>query len=193
MRQNFIQLDFMDINDAVVGKNIIVRFINKDGKHTEFVHLQELRNLVDDINSFIITYQSRYTASKVHAATRKRRVVNRLIRKVNKLTDEAKRWRMTALRIAARTNQVVDDTPPANKLGYQSPPDTIRKNLLVCLINNISGEKSYQVIRNVSSTKILIDVASPVAGCIIPFEWNGTMYVSATKDEDCNPIYRLEI
>lgn len=132
MRQNFIQLDFVDINDAVVGKNIIVRFINKDGKHTEFVHLQELRNLVDDV-------------------------------------------------------------PSTHKQTYQSPPDTIRKNLLVCMINNISGERFYQVIRNVSSTKILIDVASPVAGCIIPFEWNGTMYVSATKDEDCNPIYRLEI
>lgn len=35
MKQNFIQLDFMDISDAAVGKNIIVRFINKDG--TQYV------------------------------------------------------------------------------------------------------------------------------------------------------------
>lgn len=125
----------------------------------------------------------------MHAATRKRRLVNRLIRKVNKLTAEAQHWRKLAKRIAVRA----DDTPPTDKQIYQSPPDTIRKNLLVCLINNISGERSYQVIRNVSSTKILIDVASPVVNCIIPFEWNGAMYVSATKDEDCNPIYRLEI
>lgn len=130
---------------------------------------------------------------KIHAVTRKRRLINRLIRKVNKLTAEAQHWRITALRIAARTNQSVDDVPPTNKQVYQSPPDTVRKNLLVCLINNISGERSYQVVRNVSMTKILIDVASPIRGCIIPFEWNGTMYVSATKDEDGQPIYRLEI
>lgn len=129
----------------------------------------------------------------MHATTRKRRLVNRLIRKVNKLTAEAQHWRKLAKRIAARANDVVNDVPPTNKQTYQSPPDTIRKNLLVCMINNISGERSYQAIRNVSMTKILIDVASPIRGCIIPFEWNGTMYVSATKDEDCNPIYRLEI
>lgn len=125
----------------------------------------------------------------MHAATRKRRLVNRLIRKVNKLTAEAQHWRKLAKRIAARAN----DAPPTDKQTYQSPPDTVRKNLLVCLINNISGARSYQVICNVSMTKILIDVASPIRGCIIPFEWNSTMYVSATKDEDCNPIYRLEI
>ena len=130
----------------------------------------------------------------MHAATRKRRLVNRLIRKVNKLTAEAQHWRITALRIAARTNQSVDDVPPTNKQVYQSPPDTIRKNLLVCLINNISGERFYQVIRNVSMTKILIDVASPANhNCIIPCAWNGTMYMSETKDEDGQPIYRLEI
>lgn len=192
MKQNFIQLDFMDINDAPVGKNIIVRFINKDGKHTEFVHLQELHNLVDDVNSFITTYQSRYTASKVHAGTRKRRLVNRLIRKVNKLTAEGQYWRKRAKKLASGAIEVEDDAPPTKSV-WQSPPDTIRKNLLVCLINNISGERSYQVVRNVSMIKILMDVASPVAGCIIPFEWNGTMYVSATKDEDGQPIYRLEI
>lgn len=129
----------------------------------------------------------------MHAATRKRRLVNRLIRKVNKLTAEAQYWRKRAKKLASGAIEVEDDAPPTNKQVYQSPPDTIRKNLLVCLINNISGERSYQVIRNVSMTKILIDVASPIKGCIIPFEWNGTMYVSATKDEDCNPIYRLEI
>lgn len=125
----------------------------------------------------------------MHAATRKRRLVNRLIRKVNKLTAEAQHWRKLAKRIAARTN----DMSPTDKSVWQSPPEAMRQNLLVCVINNISGERLYQVVRNVSSTRILIDVASPVAGCIIPFEWNGTMYVSATKDEDCNPIYRLEI
>lgn len=125
----------------------------------------------------------------MHAATRKRRLVNRLIRKVNKLTAEAQHWRKLAKRIAARTN----DMSPTDKSVWQSPPEAMRQNLLVCVINNISGERLYQVVRNVSSTRILIDVASPVRGCIIPFEWNGTMYVSATKDEDCNPIYRLEI
>lgn len=129
----------------------------------------------------------------MHAATRKRRLVNRLIRKVNKLTAEAQYWRKLAKRIAARTNGGVDDVPPTNKSVWQSPPDTMRRNLLVCMINNISGERLYQVVRNVSLTRILIDVASPVPRCIISFEWNGTMYVSATKDEDCNPIYRLEI
>jgi hypothetical protein len=129
----------------------------------------------------------------MHAATRKRRLVNRLIRKVNKLTAEAQYWRKLAKRIAARTNGGVDDVPPTNKSVWQSPPDTMRRNLLVCMINNISGKRLYQVVRNVSLTRILIDVASPVRGCIIPFEWNGTMYVSATKDENCNPIYRLEI
>lgn len=128
----------------------------------------------------------------MHAATRKRRLVNRLIRKVNKLTDEAQHWRKLAKRIAARTNGGVDDVPPTKSV-WQSPPDTMRKNLLVCVINNISGERLYQVVRNVSLTRILIDVASPVPRCIISFEWNGTMYVSATKDEDRNPIYRLEI
>ena len=33
---------------------------------------------------------------KMHAATRKRRLVNRLIRKVNKLTAEAQYWRKRA-------------------------------------------------------------------------------------------------
>lgn len=129
----------------------------------------------------------------MHAATRKRRLVNRLIRKVNKLTAEAQYWRKLAKRIAARTNGGVDDVPPTNKSVWQNPPDTMRRNLLVCMINNISGERLYQVVRNVSLTRILIDVASPVPRCIISFEWNGTMYVSATKDENCNPIYRLEI
>lgn len=129
----------------------------------------------------------------MHAATRKRRLVNRLIRKVNKLTAEAQYWRKRAKKLASGAIEVENDASPTNKQVYQSPPDTIRQNLLVCLINNISGERSYQVVRNVSMTKILIDVASPIRGCIIPFEWNGTMYVSATKDEDCNPIYRLEI
>lgn len=130
---------------------------------------------------------------KIHAATRKRRLVNRLIRKVNKLTAEAQYWRKLAKRIAARTNEGADDVPPTDKSVWQSPPDTMRINLLVCIVNNISGERLYQVVRNVSSTRILIDVASPVPRCIIPFEWNGTIYVSATKDEDRNPIYRLEI
>lgn len=129
----------------------------------------------------------------MHAATRKRRLVNRLIRKVNKLTAEAQYWRKRAKKLASGAIEVEDDTPPTNKSVWQNPPDTMRRNLLVCMINNISGERSYQVVRNVSMTKILMDVASPVAGCIIPFEWNGTMYVSATKDEDGQPIYRLEI
>lgn len=127
----------------------------------------------------------------MHAATRKRRVVNRLIRKVNKLTAEAQHWRKRAKKLAS--GAIETDVSPTDKSVWQSPPDTMRRNLLVCMINNISGERLYQVVRNVSLTRILIDVASPVAGCIIPFEWNGTMYVSATKDEDCNPIYRLEI
>lgn len=128
----------------------------------------------------------------MHAATRKRRLVNRLIRKVNKLTAEAQYWRKRAKKLASGAIEVEDDAPPTKSV-WQSPPDTMRQNLLVCVINNISEERLYQVVRNVSSTRILIDVASPVMGCIIPFEWNGTMYVSATKDEDCNPIYRLEI
>lgn len=127
----------------------------------------------------------------MHAATRKRRLVNRLIRKVNKLTAEAQHWRKRAKKLAS--GAIEADVSPTDKSVWQSPPDTMRKNLLVCMINNISGERLYQTVRNVSSIRILIDVASPVAGCIIPFEWNGTMYVSATKDEDCNPIYRLEI
>lgn len=186
MRQNFIQLDFMDINDATVGKNIIVRFINKDGTHTEFVHLQELRNLIDDVNSFIVTYQFRYTASKVHAASRKKRLVSRLIRRVNKLTAQREYWRKRAIKL---TNEVIE---PERTIS--PPPDIIRKNLVVCLINSISGERFYQMIQNVSMTKILIDVVDPANNnCIIPFEWNGTMYVNATKDECCNPIYQLEI
>lgn len=128
----------------------------------------------------------------MHAATRKRRLVNRLIRKVNKLTAEAQYWRKRAKKLASGAIEVKDDTPPTTP-AWQNPPDTMRRNLLVCMINNISGERLYQVVRNVSLTRILIDVASPVRGCIISFEWNGTMYVSATKDEDCNPIYRLEI
>ena len=128
----------------------------------------------------------------MHAATRKRRLVNRLIRKVNKLTAEAQHWRKRAKKLASGAIEVEDDAPPNNSV-WQNPPDTMRRNLLVCIINNISGERLYQTVRSVSHTRILIDVASPVAGCIIPFEWNGTMYVSATKDEDCNPIYRLEI
>lgn len=128
----------------------------------------------------------------MHAATRKRRLVNRLLRKVNKLTAEAQHWRKRAKKLASGAIKVEDDAPPTKSV-WQSPPDTMRRNLLVCIINNISGERLYQAVRNVSSTRILIDVASPVAGCIIPFEWNGTIYVSATKDEDCNPIYRLEI
>ena len=129
----------------------------------------------------------------MHAATRKRRLVNRLIRKVNKLTAEAQYWRNRAKKLTSGVIEVEDDAPPTNKSVWQSPPDTMRQNLLVCMINNISGGRLYQVVRNVSLTRILIDVASPVRGCIISFEWNGTMYVSATKDEDCNPIYRLEI
>lgn len=128
----------------------------------------------------------------MHAATRKRRLVNRLIRKVNKLTAEAQHWRKRAKKLASGAIEVEGDVPPTKSV-WQSPPDTMRRNLLVCVINNISGERLYQVVRNVSLTRILIDVASPVRGCIISFEWNGTMYVSATKDEDCNPIYRLEI
>lgn len=129
----------------------------------------------------------------MHAATRKRRLVNRLIRKVNKLTAEAQYWRKRAKKLASGAIEVEDDTPPTNKSVWQNPPDAMRRNLLVCMVNNISGERLYQVVRNVSSTRILIDVASPVPRCIISFEWNGTMYVSATKDEDRNPIYRLEI
>lgn len=129
----------------------------------------------------------------MHVATRKRRLINRLIRKVNKLTAEAQYWRKLAKKLVSGAIEVENDVPPTNKSVWQSPPDTMRRNLLVCMINNISGERLYQTVRNVSSIRILIDVASPVAGCIIPFEWNGTMYVSATKDEDCNPIYRLEI
>lgn len=127
----------------------------------------------------------------MHVATRKRRLINRLIRKVNKLTAEAQYWRKRAKKLAS--GAIEADVSPTDKSVWQSPPDTMRKNLLVCMINNISGERLYQVVRNVSSTRILIDVASPVPRCIISFEWNGTMYVSATKDEDCNPIYRLEI
>ena len=127
----------------------------------------------------------------MHAATRKRRLVNRLIRKVNKLTAEEQYWRKRAKKLAS--GAIEADVSPTDKSVWQNPPDTMRKNLLVCMINNISGERLYQVVRNVSSTRILIDVASPVPRCIISFEWNGTMYVSAIKDEDCNPIYRLEI
>lgn len=127
----------------------------------------------------------------MHVATRKRRLVNRLIRKVNKLTAEAQYWRKRAKKLAS--GAIEADVSPTDKSVWQNPPDTMRRNLLVCMINNISGERLYQVVRNVSLTRILIDVASPVPRCIISFEWNGTMYVSATKDEDCNPIYRLEI
>lgn len=37
----------------------------------------------------------------MHAATRKRRLVNRLIRKVNKLTAEAQYWRKRAKKLAS--------------------------------------------------------------------------------------------
>lgn len=78
----------------------------------------------------------------MHAATRKRRLVNRLIRKVNKLTAEAQYWRKRAKKLASGAIEVEDDTLPTNKSVWQNPPDTMRRNLLVCMINNISGGKA---------------------------------------------------
>lgn len=45
----------------------------------------------------------------MHAATRKRRLVNRLIRKVNKLTAEAQYWRKRAKKLASGAIEVEDE------------------------------------------------------------------------------------
>lgn len=190
MRQNFIQLDFMDINDAAVGKNIIVRFINKDGTHTEFVHLQELRNLIDDVNSFIVTYLFRYTASKVHAFSRKQRLIKRLIRRVSKLTAQREYWRKLAAELNGGAIKVEDGGAPVVNKKSSLPPKTVRCGKSVIVIKTNGRKQGF--ITKCWKNKINIAVTSGF-GTDIPFRWDGTMYVSKNADSDGDPIFYCEI
>lgn len=175
--------------------NILFKIRAEEGGLTSVcLTLQQLEAITTQLSDFATVYRKRSRIFMVHAATRKKRLFKRLVHRVNKVTEERNYWRKRAAKLASGAIEVEADTPPVKKLKKSSlPPDIMRQNLLVWVVNNISEERVYQTVATVFEDRKVIDVTSPVKGCVIPFRWTGTMYVSAQHDEDGFPIYRLEI
>lgn len=190
MRQNFIQLDFMDKQDATGNKDIIVRLVNKDGTHTECVALWELLDLAKDIEYFKESYAIWHKTTNIHAVSRKKRLVSRLIRRVNKLTVQRDYWRKRAAELNGGAIRVEDDGAPVVNKKSSLPPKTVRCGKSVFVIKTNGRKQGF--ITKCWKNKINIAVTSGF-GTDIPFRWDGTMYVSENADSDGDPIFYCEI
>lgn len=190
MRQNFLQLDFMDKQDAAGNKNIIVRLVNKDGTHTEYVALWELLNLAKDIEFFKELYATWHKTIKVHAASRKKRLIERLVRRVSKLTAQKEYWRKRATKLASGAIEVEADVPPKKKQKSSMPPENITRGLPVTLASS-SGQTVRGIIRSHLEDKMALNVESLLTNANMKFKWNGTQYISEHIDENGDPSFVL--
>lgn len=198
MRQNFIQLDFMDKQDAQDNKNIIVRLVNKDGTFTECVALWELLDLAKDIEFFKESYAIWNKTIKIHAASRKKRLIERLVRRVSKLTAQREYWRKRAAKLASGAIEVEADVPPTkkNKKRQKSslPPQNINLREPVMIIVSESNEKIRGTIKACSENKMLLKVKSLwTENTELNFRWNGTQYVSECTNTEGDPLFVIRL
>lgn len=198
MRQNFIQLDFIDKQDAKGNKNIIVRLVNKDGTFTECVTLWELLDLAKDIEFFKESYAIWNKTIEVHAASRKKRLVERLARRARKYTALRRHWRKRAAKLASGAIEVKADVPPTkkNKKRQKSslPPQNIDCQKRVMIIVSESNEKIRGTIKSCSDDRMLLKVRSLWTNeTELNFKWNGTQYISERTNTEGDPLFVISL